>query len=302
VHILGVSTSDNFPSREDPAGGRRKLPQAPGNPRKAPAQKALLFPQIPANSRSSRKRHDRPVTPEVAGSSPVAPVNPLQSGIFWGRSWRKRPPAFFIPRSSRTGNSRREPPGAANPRRADDRHDRRASSNSRPQTQSLGQALLCSVVRRAHRPSSSYAIEGTTTNRSTSIYSPGRTGGLKAAWNDRTEDLSASATGHGVSSSLCAARRRARRSPRPAGHSPRSSRKCPAPAGNSVSQPAVAGCPVPACHAGGRGFESRRSRKSPAKRHIVRSVRRQICADYTYALRRATPETASPSSRGRRQH
>ena len=29
---------------------------------------------IPADPRSSRKRHDRSVTPEVAGSSPVAPV------------------------------------------------------------------------------------------------------------------------------------------------------------------------------------------------------------------------------------
>jgi hypothetical protein len=34
----------------------------------------MLPPQIPAYPRSTRKRHDRPVTPEVAGSSPVAPV------------------------------------------------------------------------------------------------------------------------------------------------------------------------------------------------------------------------------------
>src|SRR5918995_6282205 len=32
------------------------------------------MPEIPAYSRSARKRQDRPVTPEVAGSSPVAPV------------------------------------------------------------------------------------------------------------------------------------------------------------------------------------------------------------------------------------
>ena len=37
-------------------------------------RKALLTEAIPAYSRSARKHHDRPVTPEVAGSSPVAPV------------------------------------------------------------------------------------------------------------------------------------------------------------------------------------------------------------------------------------
>ena len=38
------------------------------------SRKALLAAEIPAYPRSGRKRHDRPVTPEVAGSSPVAPV------------------------------------------------------------------------------------------------------------------------------------------------------------------------------------------------------------------------------------
>ena len=37
-------------------------------------RKALLTVAIPAYSRSARKHHDRPITPEVAGSSPVAPA------------------------------------------------------------------------------------------------------------------------------------------------------------------------------------------------------------------------------------
>jgi hypothetical protein len=58
------------------------IPQeAPGDPRPHPripqrrGRKALLSPGIPAYPRAARKRHDRPVTPEVAGSSPVAPVS-----------------------------------------------------------------------------------------------------------------------------------------------------------------------------------------------------------------------------------
>jgi hypothetical protein len=39
--------------------------------------------EIPAQSRLARKRQDRPVTPEVAGSSPVAPAkNTLQIRVF----------------------------------------------------------------------------------------------------------------------------------------------------------------------------------------------------------------------------
>jgi hypothetical protein len=58
-------------------------------------QNALHAPGIPAYPRLDRKRRDRPVTPEVAGSSPVAPVvNSLQLGVFCCLVRRKRPPVF----------------------------------------------------------------------------------------------------------------------------------------------------------------------------------------------------------------
>src|SRR5581483_4803946 len=53
------------------------FPEIPAGTRSSPqhgAPKALLSPGIPAYRRSTRKRQDRPVTPEVAGSSPVAPA------------------------------------------------------------------------------------------------------------------------------------------------------------------------------------------------------------------------------------
>ncbi len=55
--------------------------------------------------------------------------------------------------------------------------------------------------------------------------------------------------------------------PVPAGRSRsqpvRTTTKCLLAPGNCRSHPVVAGCAVPACHAGGRGFESSRSRLSP---------------------------------------
>jgi hypothetical protein len=53
------------------AGSSRPYPEIPATSR----PKRLLSPEIPAYPWSARNCHDRPVTPEVAGSSPVAPVS-----------------------------------------------------------------------------------------------------------------------------------------------------------------------------------------------------------------------------------
>jgi hypothetical protein len=61
-----------------PRSSRRRSPEAPARARQSPqghGEEALLSPGIPAYSRPSRNNQDRPVTPEVAGSSPVAPVS-----------------------------------------------------------------------------------------------------------------------------------------------------------------------------------------------------------------------------------
>jgi hypothetical protein len=63
--------------RRIPLSSRRSRPEVPGCSRQSPQRqglKALLLHGIPAYPRSARKPQDRPVTPEVAGSSPVAPV------------------------------------------------------------------------------------------------------------------------------------------------------------------------------------------------------------------------------------
>ena len=61
-----------------PRISRRRSSEAPADPRRSPqitATEALLTPVIPAYPRPARNYQDRPVTPEVAGSSPVAPVS-----------------------------------------------------------------------------------------------------------------------------------------------------------------------------------------------------------------------------------
>jgi len=59
-----------------PHESRTRSPVTPGGARKSPDNedgKALLSPVIPVYSRRARSYQDRHVTPEVAGSSPVAP-------------------------------------------------------------------------------------------------------------------------------------------------------------------------------------------------------------------------------------
>jgi hypothetical protein len=113
-----------------PRSSRRKPPEAPAQGPPMPAitePESPALPAIPAYPRSAHKPHDRPVTPEVAGSSPVAPVNPLQIVIFSAPLQRPRPRLPFVPRTSRAGSSRPEPPEAANPRIWDDRPPSRSS-------------------------------------------------------------------------------------------------------------------------------------------------------------------------------
>jgi hypothetical protein len=65
--------------------------------------------EIPAHSRSARNHQDRPVTPEVAGSSPVAPVKSLQIVYVFDISTAG---FFFIPRKSRARIGLKSPQGA----------------------------------------------------------------------------------------------------------------------------------------------------------------------------------------------
>jgi len=77
-----------------PRTSRRRSPEAPAGARKSPqdgGRKALHWRQIPAFPRPARRRQDRPVTPEVAGSSPVAPVKaPVCRGTCAVRTPRPR--------------------------------------------------------------------------------------------------------------------------------------------------------------------------------------------------------------------
>src|SRR6266576_1510544 len=79
-HVLAHSpvVSSLFSQRSIPRSSRTRSPEAPDRGLQFPQhqeRKALVTAGIPGYSRSARKRHDRPVTPEVGGSSPVASVS-----------------------------------------------------------------------------------------------------------------------------------------------------------------------------------------------------------------------------------
>jgi hypothetical protein len=125
-----VDAPGNGASRAHPAGGPRNLPHRPGNPRNARVRK-------PCSRRKSPPIPDQPGSAMTGLSRrrsrvrvPSLPLKVLQIFTSCCRLGAKRPPASFIPRSSRAGNSRSEPPEAGNPRRKDDRPHRRASSRS----------------------------------------------------------------------------------------------------------------------------------------------------------------------------
>jgi hypothetical protein len=112
--MVGPSRRQPSPPRSDPACSlsrqrviprlsRKRPPRAPADARGSPqdgAWKAPLTAGISACLRSAPNRQDPPVTPEVAGSSPVAPAqNILQIGIFCCQDGRERPPVFRVSRS-----------------------------------------------------------------------------------------------------------------------------------------------------------------------------------------------------------
>jgi hypothetical protein len=89
-------------SRAHPAGGRRKPRLVPAMPERRRKKSPALTPN-PRLARVSPRGRIRPVAPEVAGSSPVAPVNSLQISIFSVIIDATDRGFLVIPHSSRTG-------------------------------------------------------------------------------------------------------------------------------------------------------------------------------------------------------
>ena len=89
-------------------GRSRRLPAIPAHQR----LKAPLSPRIPAYPRSVRNRQDRPVTPEVAGSSPVAPVQKVLQTEIALLAWTTSPHARHTGACSKRPQDVRNDPGA----------------------------------------------------------------------------------------------------------------------------------------------------------------------------------------------
>src|SRR5262245_48151519 len=102
--------------REAP-GDRRPHPQLSATPR----SERRPTGGIPADSRSARERQARPVTPEVAGSSPVAPVKVLQIVYVFDISTAGFFSSRADPARESAGDRRPTPAVAVDSRRLDDR-------------------------------------------------------------------------------------------------------------------------------------------------------------------------------------
>jgi hypothetical protein len=85
-----ITPRSPFRQRPIPHSSRRRSPDTPAGTRELPhgqTRKTPLTAGIAADPRSARERQDRPVTAEVAGSSPVAPASKLScNGNFCCRS------------------------------------------------------------------------------------------------------------------------------------------------------------------------------------------------------------------------
>jgi hypothetical protein len=94
------------------------------------ARRPAWIERFRVNRRQPSRPFKRPVTPEVAGSSPVAPVeNTLQLGRFCCRFWRHRPPVFH--------RSRAHPARESETRFGHGKRCKSACSLARPGGQSL---------------------------------------------------------------------------------------------------------------------------------------------------------------------
>jgi hypothetical protein len=116
---MAADTRELVVRRSIPRSSRRTPPEASAHTRRSPQRTrriGLLIREIASYLGSARRCHARPVTPEVAGSSPVAPAKYLQIHMFLGGETASLP---SIPRSSREkiirrstldGRDRRESP------------------------------------------------------------------------------------------------------------------------------------------------------------------------------------------------
>jgi hypothetical protein len=108
------------------------------------ARRGACIERLRVDRRQSSLRWNMPVTPEVAGSSPVAPVKLLQIGSFCCPRRRKRPPPSRYPALIPPADTRLEPLEAGNTRnRLAGRDDRRSKLVSRCTSDTARPACTC---------------------------------------------------------------------------------------------------------------------------------------------------------------